>query len=295
MKKLSNLHRIVWFDDQVRRKRYPNSTSLAERYEISNRQALRDIDYLVNSMGAPLQYIPKKRGYEYTEKTYILPYQVITEEEQKILSFLSYRYGQYRYENSTSDNRLSALFSRLAGKNPKVTDNYPVFSVHPFIIETIHIISHAIEQQRQLFVYYFSEEHQAQKEIIVEPITILFQGNIDYLVAFNIEKNMEEHIDLTFITEVTLLDEPFERKKSKAQPLEKSPYVARIEFRGRYEGTTWQGYKMSKDKENVYDLEFYDLELFLNQVMGSSNTIKLLGPQWLKDQLIEKCLYIIKE
>lgn len=41
---MSNLHRIRWFDGQIREGNYPNSTALAGQFEISKRQAQRDIE-----------------------------------------------------------------------------------------------------------------------------------------------------------------------------------------------------------------------------------------------------------
>jgi len=35
--------RFIWFDDRVRAKRYPNATTLAEKFEISSKTAQRDI------------------------------------------------------------------------------------------------------------------------------------------------------------------------------------------------------------------------------------------------------------
>jgi hydrogenase maturation factor len=37
--------RFVWFDNQVRARKYPNATSLAEQFEISAKTAQRDIDF----------------------------------------------------------------------------------------------------------------------------------------------------------------------------------------------------------------------------------------------------------
>jgi len=36
--------RFVWFDNQARAKKYPNTTILAEQFEISTKTAQRDID-----------------------------------------------------------------------------------------------------------------------------------------------------------------------------------------------------------------------------------------------------------
>lgn len=72
------MHRILWFDEQVRYGKYPNSGHLSERFEISIRQACRDIEYLTNTLGAPLAYHAKKRGYHYENQTYVLPALMLT-------------------------------------------------------------------------------------------------------------------------------------------------------------------------------------------------------------------------
>ncbi len=54
------LHRLQWIDAAIRRGRYPNTNDVAERFEISRRQALRDFDYLRDSLGAPLAYCAKR-------------------------------------------------------------------------------------------------------------------------------------------------------------------------------------------------------------------------------------------
>lgn len=48
------LHRIQWVDAQIRAGRYPNARALAAAFEISHRQALRDLAYMRDSLGAPL-------------------------------------------------------------------------------------------------------------------------------------------------------------------------------------------------------------------------------------------------
>jgi predicted DNA-binding transcriptional regulator YafY len=47
---VSNMHRILWFDERVRAMRNPNARDLAEQFEISVRQAGRDIEYMQSSL-----------------------------------------------------------------------------------------------------------------------------------------------------------------------------------------------------------------------------------------------------
>lgn len=64
--------RIQWFHKRTADMRYPNANRLAERFGISHRQAQRDVDYLKNTLGAPLAYNAEHRGFYYTAD-YSLP------------------------------------------------------------------------------------------------------------------------------------------------------------------------------------------------------------------------------
>ena len=48
---MAALHRIQWLDSEIRAETYPNARRLAERFEISHRQAQRDFEYLRDSLG----------------------------------------------------------------------------------------------------------------------------------------------------------------------------------------------------------------------------------------------------
>lgn len=75
------LERIVWFDQQVRSRRYPNTTVLCEKFEISRKTAQRAIDFLRDRWFAPLAYDPIRRGYWYEDLTYQLPAVRVSQEE----------------------------------------------------------------------------------------------------------------------------------------------------------------------------------------------------------------------
>jgi predicted DNA-binding transcriptional regulator YafY len=64
--------RFVWFDDQVRAKKNPNATALAEQFEISTKTAQRDIDFMRDRLLCPIHYDRSKGGYYY-DYTFSLP------------------------------------------------------------------------------------------------------------------------------------------------------------------------------------------------------------------------------
>jgi len=65
--------RFIWFGDRVRSKKYPNATSLSERFEISTKTAQRDIDFMRDRLRCPLEYDVSRKGYCYEDDTFSLP------------------------------------------------------------------------------------------------------------------------------------------------------------------------------------------------------------------------------
>lgn len=104
------LERMFWFDDQVRRGRYPNSRNLAERFELSSKTAQRCIDAMRDRFGAPLEYDAVRRGYAYHDDTFELPHFQVTPEE--ILAILMAR----KLLSNTSGGFISQDIERFSRK-----------------------------------------------------------------------------------------------------------------------------------------------------------------------------------
>lgn len=107
---MSNWHRILWIDKQIRENRYPNYTRISERFNISVRQASRDVEYLRDSLEAPVDYCPMKRGYRYTDAAFRLPAVTITGPEKQALSLLA---EKARTLDGDGGLGLSGLFDKL--------------------------------------------------------------------------------------------------------------------------------------------------------------------------------------
>ena len=63
--------RIQWFHKMVAEKCYPNASDISDKFNISQRQAQRDIEYMRVTLGAPLTYSASKRGYFYKMSFYL--------------------------------------------------------------------------------------------------------------------------------------------------------------------------------------------------------------------------------
>ncbi|MDF2686961.1 MAG: hypothetical protein K0S55_2144 [Clostridia bacterium] len=98
---MSAYHRIVWIHNQIIEQKYPNSAVIAKRFEISGRQAQRDVEYMRDSLNAPLEYSSKQKGYYYS-CVFALPTFFLSAADINVLNQIGNHYqmlGKYGYKN----------------------------------------------------------------------------------------------------------------------------------------------------------------------------------------------------
>ena len=128
---ISAYHRIIWFHNRVIDKHYPNARTLSEFFEISARQAQRDIEYLRDSMNAPLVYCAEKRGYAYDQE-YSLPHYFLSEIEKGTLHAMADGYSQIGSYGYTKYNDYASILSKMSGSKEKTL---PSSIKEPYIAE----------------------------------------------------------------------------------------------------------------------------------------------------------------
>jgi predicted DNA-binding transcriptional regulator YafY len=67
------LSRIYFIDRKIASGNCPGTRQLAEEYEAGTATISRDIEFLRDRMGAPIEYDSHRRGYYYSDKSYRLP------------------------------------------------------------------------------------------------------------------------------------------------------------------------------------------------------------------------------
>lgn len=94
--------RFLWFQNEIKKGRYPNTKTLADKFEITRKTAQRDIEFMRERLGAPLVYLPEQRGFAYEDNTYELPGFWL--EEESLTSLLL----AYRLVSAVPDKALKA-------------------------------------------------------------------------------------------------------------------------------------------------------------------------------------------
>ncbi|SFT20696.1 Predicted DNA-binding transcriptional regulator YafY, contains an HTH and WYL domains [Paenibacillus sp. BC26] len=298
---MSNMHRIRWFDSQIRDGKYPSSTQLAQQFEISKRQAQRDIEYLTYSLSAPLLYVAKYRGYCYENKTYALPLLYMTDEEKKVLKYLAYRYRQYNYDNAASVNRVAHLLERFSEEETEEPgQRLPIFETNPQLIHSFERLSYAIGQHLVVQVAYRDES--SLQQLSIRPLKLMSQYNSDYVIAYCEEADKQRLLRLDGISSLDVTSARFEPMdaellewgaggSSAAGSPQRKPYTAQVKLAQPLASPdSWQGYRIrsSTPEQALYTVEFHEIESFLHHLMGSAWEA-LLAPRWLREQLDALC------
>ena len=121
--------RIQWLHKKIAGNCYPNASHLSERFEISHRQAQRDVEFLRKELDAPLKYCSHKKGYYYG-KEYVLPLLVESENDTDYQAVLS---------GIRAFNDLTAARSVVQMQLPysavlEITDKMTVMNLRSFIV-----------------------------------------------------------------------------------------------------------------------------------------------------------------
>lgn len=126
MKKFKPQHsRLLFIDKKIRDGKFPNGTSLAMEWEVSSKTIQRDLDYLRNTLDAPLAYHAGKRGYYYTEKSYRLP--AMTLNDSDLFAIFIAEKVLRQYENTPIYNRLKSVFAKISESLPEKITVDPSF------------------------------------------------------------------------------------------------------------------------------------------------------------------------
>lgn len=115
------LQRLLAIDRMIREGmksgRLANCATMAAAYEVSAKTIMRDLDYLKNQGGAPLEYVRDRHGFSYTEENYRLPAMQISESDLFAISLAHKTLRQY--ENTPLYQKLARVFKKIEESLPE--------------------------------------------------------------------------------------------------------------------------------------------------------------------------------
>ena len=183
--------RFLWFHEEVQASRYPNAVRLADHFEYSPKQARRDIEFLIDRLGAPLEYDASRKGYFYTNDSFELPATWLTGDE--LIALLLARAALERLVSGRALPELDAVREKLASYGFLLPADTPdpaaLISVRSpaEARETPVVLGgclHALIARRKLAIRYFAAGTGETTERLVHPYHLVHHDGGWHLIAY---------------------------------------------------------------------------------------------------------------
>ncbi|OKY76725.1 MAG: hypothetical protein BM485_01240 [Desulfobulbaceae bacterium DB1] len=193
MKKFKPQHsRLLFIDKKIREGTYPNCASLAAEWEVSAKTIQRDLDYMRDSLDAPMEYDAKNRGYYYTTENFQLP--AIPLNDSDLFALFIAEKVLKQYESTPIYPRLKSFFAKVQDSLPdKVTidpaqleDRFSFFSnPHTMVSSSVwDTVFAALRKNESIRISHGKPGSDQLIERTIEPYHIVnYQGEW-YVIAF---------------------------------------------------------------------------------------------------------------
>lgn len=190
------LRRILEIDRRVRGGQYPHPDALALELEVTRRVIFNDRAYMLNTLGAPLEFSRERGGWHYTEPNWILPSVLITRGE--LLAFLLAIEAAQRQLGPALENELMTAVEKIGrGLSGKVAVDLEALRRHFTFAslpaaraepETLLALHEAIDRQLFVEMEYYSAHRSQSSRRKIEPHHLHNCGGDWYLFAFDCAK-----------------------------------------------------------------------------------------------------------
>jgi predicted DNA-binding transcriptional regulator YafY len=213
------LPRIYFIDHELRKETYPNAPALAKKYETSVSSINRDIAYMRDMMGAPIEYDRFKKGFYYTEKTFHLPAAFATADDLLALGMAKNLMDLYQNTpiHGAALNLLESISAPLHNEADAewFMDRIIITKTASPIIDPAiwnKIVTSMRENRVITFHYIIGDKEQVEKRR-VRPYQLLFDRNTWYLFTHDEDRDYMRIFAVSRILDIEYTDDVFKIPK----------------------------------------------------------------------------------
>lgn len=213
--------RYYWFHGQLKAERWPNARKLAEEFEVSQKQAQRDIEFMRDRLGAPLSYHHEFRGYKLDEASYELP-PVWFHEDELIALCLSLRLASTLpdpgMKKSLRELLEKFLTFRFLDSRPTLAEIIEKVSVKNVEYSRVNEVIFrkaigALFGNRSMKIVYYSPHKHEASERIIHPLHLLCYMGSWHLIAYCSLKHGLRDFSLSRMRGLDVLPKPINLPK----------------------------------------------------------------------------------
>ena len=308
MAKKFAFERYIWFHSKLKAGRYPKLADLAEKFEISLRQAAREIDFMRNLFSAPIEYGRERGGYYYSEAGFELPGIWLGQEE--IVALIISK----RISTAIPDRRLKKKIDYYFAKIASSTDfdfqdlekrvslkNIHYYSVAPEIFASC---AFALAKHRQMRITYRSAYSEESRERTVSPLHLLLYLGNWHLLAFCHSRGDLRDFVLSRVVEMEILSDPVSNDllardikrmidRHYGIFLQGEEKTVRLRFSGRSVGIVrdqlwFAGQQVTEEKDALLlSFPVTDYREVLGDILRFGADVEVLEPAELRELIME--------
>ncbi len=216
---MSQVARLIEIDRLVRGGTAPSPLSLARQLGVSRRQIFLDRNRLISEMGAPLQFDRARRGWVYTDQTWVFSTAILTEGEL-LAFFLSVEIARSAGNDGLEDALASAVAKIARGLGEVVSvdlsalrDSLSVSSPPAARVNarTAMQLTRAQATRRKVSMHYASASSGETKWRVVHPYHLYVARSEWLLLAFDEDRGETRTFNVHRIQGLKILRTPFVR------------------------------------------------------------------------------------
>lgn len=198
--------------------RLTNCTKLAELLEVSTKTVMRDIAFMRDRLGLPVEYDEKVYAYRYSYPVKTFPTVQISEGE--LLALLVAEKALKEYEGTPYHGQLAHAFEKLSAALRNKVSFAPkhlnsVSFHHTGIgktdLKVFDRLSHALHESKEVEFDYLKPGARSVETRRVQPYHLTNRDNFWYLVAFDTGRGDLRHFAVARMRDVQVMDRTFAR------------------------------------------------------------------------------------
>lgn len=212
--------RILEIDRRIRTGLYPHPESLAQEFGVSRRVLFNDRQFLLYQLRAPLDFHRQRRGWYYTDKTFVLPTAVVTQGEL-LAFFLSVEVAK-RYLGTVLETPLLSAIAKIAQSLPdkvqvdleRLRSHY-TFATPAMAVadeKTLLDLDEAIARRLVVHILYYTASRGERNERDVHPHHLHHIEGDWHLIAFDRKRGRLTTFNVGRIEECKVLEQHFIRE-----------------------------------------------------------------------------------
>jgi predicted DNA-binding transcriptional regulator YafY len=184
---MSQTERVAYIDNRIKTKGGVTARQVAERFEVTERQVTRDIEYLRDRLGAPIEWARSERRYRYSMTWSGLDFA----DETALLFYVFARAaaGTLAYVPLAEDGALGRLLELVpkALRKAEGAIRYELSGYEPADIDTLGLLVRSIAEGRRIDASYRDAEGN-ESERGIEPRRLVNYSGTWYCVAYDLER-----------------------------------------------------------------------------------------------------------